>query len=137
MIGSGCHLLPCTMGGLTRKLRQRHPVIDDYVIIGTDADVFGPVRVGDHVVIGPNCEIYGLVEIGPHCHIGSSVVIGTVKVGETKPGRIVLGEGVRVEDGTIIENRAEIDLLIPDQAQIPARSHVTNDGCGQPRFVRE
>ena len=35
------------------------------------------------------------------------------------------------------ENRAEIDLLIPDQAQIPARSHVTNDGCGKPRFVRE
>jgi len=137
VIGSGCHLLPCTMGGMTRKLRQRHPIIGDYVIIGTDADVFGPVRVGDHAVIGPSSEIYGLVEIGPRCHIGLSVVIGTVKVGERKPGRIVLGEGVRVGDGTIIENRAEIDLLIPDQAQIPARSHVTNDGCGKPRFVRE
>ena len=42
------------------------------------------------------------------------VVIGTVKVGETKPGHIIMGEGVRVGDGTIVENRAEIDLLIPD-----------------------
>jgi len=47
----------------------------------------------------------------------------------------VLGEGVSVGDGTIIENRLETDLIIPDHAEIPARSLVVNDGCGQPKFV--
>ena len=82
------------------------------------------------VYIEPILAASGIEPIG-------KVVIGTVKVGDAKPGRIVMGEGVHVGDGTIVENRAELDLLIPDQAQIPARSHVTNDGLGKPRFVRE
>lgn len=135
IIGSGCHLLPCTLGGLSRRLNQRHPVIGDYVFIGTDADLFGPVHIGDHSIIGPSVEIYGLVDTGPHCRVNASVVIGTVKTGDTRPGRIVLGEGVSVGDGTIIENRLETDLIIPDRADIPARSLVVNDGFGQPKFV--
>ena len=135
VIGSGCHLLPCTLGGLSRRLKQRHPVIGDCVFIGTDADLFGPVCIGDHSIIGPSVEIYGLVETGPRCRINASVVIGTVKNGEIRPGRILLGEGVLVGDGTIIENRLETDLVIPDRADIPARSLVINDGFGQPKFV--
>jgi len=135
IIGSGCHLLPCTLGGLSRRLHQRHPVIGDYVFIGTDADLFGPVHIGDHSIIGPSVEIYGLVETGPYCRVNASVVIGTVKTDSTRPGRIILGEGVVVGDGTIIENRLETDLIIPDRADIPARSLVINDGCGQPKFV--
>lgn len=135
VIGSGCHLLPCTLGGLSRRLHQRHPVIGDYVFIGTDADLFGPVHIGDHSIIGPSVEIYGLVETGAHCRVNASVVIGTVKTGDVRPGRILLGEGVAVGDGTIIENRLETDLVIPDRADIPARSLVVNDGCGQPKFV--
>lgn len=135
IIGSGCHLLPCTLGGLSRRLHQRHPVIGDYVFIGTDADLFGPVRIGDHSIIGPSVEIYGLVETGAHCRVNASVVIGTVKTGDVRPGHIRLGEGVSVGDGTIIENRLETDLVIPDRADIPARSLVINDGCGQPKFV--
>ena len=135
IIGSGCHLLPCTLGGLSRRLHQRHPVIGDCVFIGTDADLFGPVRIGDHSIIGPSVEIYGLVETGPHCRVNASVVIGTVKTDHTRPGRIILGQGVIVGDGTIIENRLETDLTIPDRADIPARSLVVNDGCGQPKFV--
>ena len=80
---------------------------------------------------------HGFVEVGAYCHIGSSVVIGTVKTGEAKPGRIVLGDGVRVGDGTVVENQTEIDLVIPDRAQIHARSHVTNDGFGNPTFVSD
>ncbi|MFH1571042.1 MAG: hypothetical protein ABIL09_23820 [Gemmatimonadota bacterium] len=137
IIGSGCHILPCTLGGLSRRLRRRHPEIGDYVFIGTDADLMGPVKIGDHSVIGQSSEIYGYVELGPHCHVGSSVVIGTVKTGEGRPGRIVLGRGVRVGDGTVVENQTEIDLVIPDRAQIPARSHVTNDGFGNPTYVRD
>lgn len=135
VIGSGCHLLPCTLGGLSRRLHQRHPVIGDYVFIGTDADLFGPVYIGDHSIIGPSVEIYGYVETGAHCRVNASVVIGTVKTGDSRPGRIVLGEGVSVGDGTIIENRLETDLIIPDHAEIPTRSLVVNDGCGQPKFV--
>lgn len=137
IIGSGCHLLPCTLGGLTRRLRRRHPVIGDHVFIGTDADLMGPVHIGERSVIGQSTEIYGYVELGPECRVGSSVVIGTVKTGEGRPGRIVLGQGVRVGDGTVVENETEIDLIIPDRAQIPARSHVTNDGFGNPTYARD
>ncbi|MEW6750291.1 MAG: DapH/DapD/GlmU-related protein [Candidatus Latescibacterota bacterium] len=135
-IGSGCHLFPCTMGGLSEKVQQRHPIIGDGVFIGTDAGLFGQVRVGDRAVIGPNTEIHGRVEIGPECHIGASVFVGTIKSGERIPGRVRLGSGVRVGAGTIIENASELDLVIPDKADIPARCHVANDGFGQPQYVR-
>lgn len=135
IIGSGCHLLPCTLGGLSRRLHQRHPVIGDYVFIGTDADLFGPVQIGDHSIIGPSVEIYGLVQTGARCRVNASVVIGTVKAGANRPGRILLGEDVTVGDGTIIENRLESDLVIPTGSEIPARSLVVNDGSGRPKFV--
>ena len=135
VIGSGCHFYPCTLGGLTRRLHRRHPEIGDCVSIGTDANLFGPVRIGDNSMVGPSVEIYGLVETGPRCRINASVVIGTVKTGQMRPGRIVLGADVVVGDGTIIENRLETDLLIPDRADIPARSLVVNDGLGSPKLV--
>lgn len=135
VIGSGCHLLPCTLGGLSEKVQQRHPVIGNGVAIGTDAGLFGSVRVGDRSVIGPNTEIHGRVEIGPDCRIGASVFIGTIRTGERSPGQVRLGPGVRVGAGTIIENGSELDLVIPGKADIPARSHVNNDGFGSPRYV--
>lgn len=135
VIGSGCHLLPCTLGGLSEKVQQRHPVIGDAVSIGTDAGLFGSVGVGDRSVIGPNTEIHGLVEIGPDCRIGASVFVGTIRSGDRPPGRVVLGPGVRVGAGTIIENESELDLVIPGKADIPARSHVNNNGFGSPRYV--
>lgn len=137
ILGSGCHLYPCTLGGLSGKVQQRHPTIGDYVFIGTDAGIFGPVQVGDRTAIGANTEINGIVAIGPDCRIGVSVSIGTLRVGAVRPGAIKLGAGVRVGAGTVIENASPLDLVIPDQAAIPARSYVVNDGCGRPKFVRE
>jgi serine acetyltransferase len=125
------------LGGLSDKVQQRHPIIGDFVFIGTDAGLFGSVNVGDQSVIGANSELHGRVEVGAGCRIGASVFIGTIKDGNGQPGRVQLGNGVRVGAGTIIENASELDLVIPAQAQIPARSYVVNDGCGQPRFVRE
>ena len=136
VVGVGCHLLPCTMGGLSEKVQQRHPMVGDYVFIGTDVGMFGAVSIGDNSVIGPNTEIHGLVEVGESCHIGASGFIGTIKSGERRPGRVRLGAGVRVGAGTIIENGSELDLIIPEKAEIPARRHVTNDGFGNPEFVR-
>ncbi len=137
VIGSGCYIYPCTLGGLSGKARQRHPTIGEYVQIGTDATLLGPVQIGDRTTVGPNTQIYGYVQTGPECRIASSVVIGTVLSGARRPGNIRLGQGVRVGDGTVIENSTELDLAIPDKAEIPARSHVINDGFGNPRFVRE
>ena len=136
-IGNGCYIYPCTLGGLSGKVRLRHPAIGNYVQIGTDATLLGPVRIGDHTTIGPNTQIYGFVKTGTECRIASSVVIGTVLSGTKRPGNVRLGDGVRVGDGTVIENSTELDLTIPEKAEIPARSHVINDGFGNPRFVRE
>ena len=135
IIGTGCHLFPCTLGGLSERTQQRHPVIGDNVFIGTDAGIFGPVHIGDYSNIGANTEVYGLIEMGARCRIGSSGVIGTIKDGPKRPGKILLGEEVRVGAGTIVENAFELDLVIPAKAEIPARSHVINDGFGNPRFV--
>jgi serine O-acetyltransferase len=135
-IGSGCYIYPCTLGGLSGRVRLRHPAIGNYVQIGTDATLLGPVRIGDSTTIGPNTQIYGFVRTGKACRIASSVVIGTVLGGNKTPGNVNLGDAVRVGDGTVIENSTELDLTIPEKAEIPARSHVINDGFGNPRFVR-
>jgi serine acetyltransferase len=137
IIGSGCVLYPCTLGGITDRVRQRHPELGDFVMIGTDATLLGPVKIGQRSNIGPGSDIYGYVEMGEDCGIASSVVIGTVKTAGKTPGTIHLGNQVRVGDGTIVENSTELNLVIPDKAVIPARSHVVNDGFGNPRFVHE
>ena len=135
IIGSGCVIYPCTLGGLSVKVKQRHPVIGDFVEIGTDTSLLGPVQIAEHSTVGTNTEIYGFVETGPRCRIGSSVVIGTIRGASEAPGKIYIGEAVRIGDGTVVENTSEMDLIIPDRSQIPARSHVANDGFGFPRYV--
>ena len=70
------------------------------------------------------------VEIEKACRIGSSVVIGTIRGASEHPGKIQIGDEVRIGDGTVIENTSEMDLFIPNRSQIPARSHVANDGFG-------
>ena len=135
IIGSGCVIYPSTFGGLSVKVKQRHPVIGDFVEVGTDTSLLGPVQIDDHSNIGTNTEIYGFVEIAQRCRIGSSVVIGTIRGASDHPGRIYIGDEVRIGDGTVIENTSEMDLIIPNRAQIPARSHVANDGFGFPRYI--
>ena len=44
---------------------------------------------------------------------------------------------MRVGDGTIVENSTELDLIIPEKSEIPARSHIVNDGFGNPKYARE
>lgn len=137
IIGSGCTLYPCTLGGISEKIKHRHPTIGDYVLIGTDATLLGPVRIGNNSTIGSGTDITGYIETGARCSIASSVIIGTVRTSSKTPGKILMGKEVRVGDGTVIENSTELDLVIPDQSEIPARSHVVNDGFGNPRYVRE
>ena len=137
VIGYGCIIYPCTLGGLTGRARQRHPTIGNFVKIGTDAILLGPVVIGDRSTIGSGTDIYGFVETGTGCQIASSVVLGTVRSGSRNPGKIILGDHVRVGDGTVVENSTELDLIIPDKSEIPARSHIVNDGFGNPKYARE
>ena len=137
VIGYGCIIYPCTLGGITERARQRHPTIGNFVKIGTDATLLGPVAIGDRSTIGSGTDIYGFVETGTGCQIASSVVLGTVRSGARDPGKIILGDHVRVGDGTIVENSTELDLIIPDKSEIPARSHIVNDGFGNPKYARE
>lgn len=136
VIGSGCVIYPCTLGGLSERARQRHPTLGNFVKIGTDATLLGPVKIGDRSTVGSGSDLYGFVEVGTGCLIASSVVIGTVRSGSRTPGKICLGNGVRVGDGTIIENSTELDLVIPDKSEIPARSHILNDGFGNPKYAQ-
>jgi serine O-acetyltransferase len=133
-IGIGCIIYPCTLGGVTDKVKQRHPSIGNFVLIGTDVGVYGPVRVGDGSVIGANTEINGLVEIGKNVRIRAAVVARTVRTGE-KPGRIVFGDEVTVGEESLIINDNPTDLVIPNGTAIPPKSHVINYGDGRPRFL--
>ena len=141
VIGYGCVIYPCTLGGLSTKNQPRHPTIGNFVQISTDVGIFGRVDVSDRSIIGANTEIYGRIQFGSEVRIGSSVVIGTVKPDhhsshqQVRPGMIRVGDQVRIGDGAVIENSLPLDLVIPDKAIIPTRSHVINDGLGHPKFV--
>ncbi|OPZ16966.1 MAG: Serine acetyltransferase [candidate division BRC1 bacterium ADurb.BinA364] len=134
-IGIGCILYPCTLGGVTDKVKNRHPHIGDFVLIGTDVGVFGVVNVGDGSAIGANSQIYGFVDLGRNVRMGSAVVARTVKPPEGRPGRLIFEDGVVIGDESLIINDQPVDLVIPSGMMIPPQSHVTNDGQGNVEFV--
>ena len=132
-IGVGCVIYPCTLGGITDKVKPRHPSIGDFVLIGTDVGIFGPVSVANHSVIGANTEINGMVEIGENVKIRAAVVARTVISESGKPGKIIFSEGVTVGEECLVVNDHPTDLIIPPGSSIPAGMHVVNDGNGNPK----
>ncbi len=132
-IGVGCVIYPCTLGGITDKVKPRHPTIGDFVLIGTDVGIYGPVSVADHSVIGANTEINGMVEIKEKVKIRAAVVARTVISESGKPGKIVFSEGVMVGEECLIVNDHPTDLIIPKGKSIPAGTHLVNDGKGKPK----
>lgn len=133
-IGIGCILYPCTLGGVTDKVKMRHPQIGDFVLIGTDVGIFGMVEVGEKAVIGANTEIYGYVTIGSHVKMGSAVVARTVRTADGAPGRLIFEEGTVIGDESLIINDQPTDLVIPAHSTIPPHCFLTNDGTGRPRI---
>ncbi len=133
-IGIGCVIYPCTLGGITDKVKPRHPSIGDFVLIGTDVGIFGPVSVANHSVIGANTEINGMVEIGENVKIRAAVVARTVISESGKPGKIIFSEGVTVGEECLVVNDHPTDLIIPPGSSIPAGTQVVNDGNGNPRM---
>jgi serine acetyltransferase len=134
-IGIGCVLYPCTLGGVTDKVKPRHPMIGDFVLIGTDVGIFGPVSVGAGSVIGPNTEINGMVAIKENVRIRAAVVARTVITETGKPGSLIFEEGTTVGEECLVINDHPRDLVIPAGSTLPAHSHVVNDGRGGPKIL--
>ncbi len=136
-IGNGCVIYPCTLGGVTDKVKPRHPVIGNFITLGTDCGLFGVVKIGDDSVIGANAKVMGNVVMEEKVRIGMGALVGTVREGSHPPGEILLKKKASVGDGSVVENRLATPLVIPGGFEIPAHSHVINDGAGYPKLVRK
>ena len=75
-----------TLGGTSWKKGKRHPTIGDNVIIGANAAILGPIRVGENSKIGSGSVVNK--EVPSH-----STVVGI-------PGRVVFREGNVYQDPT-------------------------------------
>ncbi len=75
-----------TLGGTSWKKGKRHPTIGDNVIIGANASILGPIRVGDNSKVGSGSVVNK--EVPPN-----STVVGI-------PGRVVYREGDVYQDPT-------------------------------------
>lgn len=87
-----------TLGGTGKEKGKRHPTIGSNVVISAGAKVLGSFTVGNHVKIGGGSVV--LKSVPDNC-----TVVGV-------PGRIVVQDGARVEDG-----KMQVDLehhLLPD-----------------------
>lgn len=73
-----------TLGGTSWKKGKRHPTIGDNVIIGANASILGPIRVGENSKIGSGSVVNK--EVPPN-----STVVGI-------PGRVVFREGDVYQD---------------------------------------
>lgn len=75
-----------TLGGTSWKKGKRHPTIEANVIIGANASILGPIRVGENSKIGSGSVVNK--EVPSH-----STVVGI-------PGRVVFREGNVYQDPT-------------------------------------
>jgi len=85
-IGDNCVMFHAvTLGGTGHHKDKRHPTIGNNVLIGTNATLLGPIRVGDNVKIGATSVIINR-DIPNDCTV----------VGD--PGRIVRRDGKHVDE---------------------------------------
>lgn len=87
-----------TLGGTGKEKGKRHPTIGNNVTISAGAKVLGSFTVGDNVKIGGGSVV--LRSVPSNC-----TVVGV-------PGRIVVRDGVKVENGKV-----QVDLehhMLPD-----------------------
>ncbi len=73
-----------TLGGTGKEKGQRHPTLEDRVIIGSGANVLGNTLIGHDSMIGANSVV--LIDVPPH-----ATVVGV-------PARVVSINGKRVQD---------------------------------------
>jgi len=85
-----------TLGGTSRRKEKRHPTVEDWVLIGVDATILGPVTIGRNSKIGSGSVV--LDNVPPN-----STVVGI-------PGRVVKGEGVQRDAAHMID----LEHRLPD-----------------------
>ncbi|HEV8341130.1 MAG TPA: serine O-acetyltransferase [Candidatus Binatia bacterium] len=78
-----------TLGGTSLRKEKRHPTVEDWVLVGVDATVLGPVTIGRNSKIGSGSVV--LTDVPPN-----STVVGI-------PGRVVKAEGVDRDAAPVID----------------------------------
>jgi serine O-acetyltransferase len=78
-----------TLGGTSRSKEKRHPTVEDWVVIGVDATILGPVRIGRNSRVGAGSVV--LIDVP-----ADSTVVGI-------PGRVVKSEGVHHDAAPMID----------------------------------
>ena len=78
-----------TLGGTSARKEKRHPTVEDWVLIGVDATILGPVTIGRNSKIGAGSVVVN--DVPP-----DSTVVGI-------PGRVVKGEGVHHDAAHIVD----------------------------------
>ena len=83
-VGDDVHLYSgVVIGGVASEPRKRHPTIEDGVVIGANAVLLGPIRVGQGAKIGAGAVVRGDVPPGAIVLPGSPRLI--LKPGRTYP----------------------------------------------------
>ena len=127
-----------TLGGIspsveshTQVAQKRHPTLRDGVIIGSGAQVLGPVVIGENARVGANAVVVKDVPAG-------ATVVGV-------PGRICAGRRVTKEEfaayGTPTTDLADpltrtVDSLVETVAALRARVDELEKGTGAAEPVR-
>ena len=91
-IGCGCVIYPCTLGGVTDKVKPRHPVVGNFIILGTDCGLFGVVKVGEEI------EIVGIKETATTTCTGVEMFRKLLDQGEAGDNVGVLLRGTKREE---------------------------------------
>lgn len=142
-VGCGCSFYGggVVLGGISDKAVNRHPILDDFVSIGTDTTFFGPIYVGPNSSFGVSTHLIGVLEFRGDNSIGNWVSIGsyyqqsrgTPKDYE-RPGKIVFEKGVNIEDHSTVINTDPEELYIPPDFLIGANSIVIGEK-GKPKHI--
>jgi serine O-acetyltransferase len=126
-----------TLGGVSLKQEKRHPTIGDCVVVGSGAQVLGPITVGEKALIGANAVVLSDVPAGvTMVGIPARQVIARNRssapdefVAYGTPNGDLPGPVAKVLDGMMGEIqtlRAQVDELSED---VPEPEPVTDDPC--------
>ena len=83
-IGNDCLLYQgCVLGGRTLSKGKRHPTLDNDVIVGANAILLGPIKVGEGARIGAGAVV--VQNVRPHTTVVGIAGREKLKV-DDKPG---------------------------------------------------
>ncbi|MGI6316588.1 MAG: serine O-acetyltransferase [Christensenellales bacterium] len=112
-IGDNCTLYQgVTLGGTGKNVGKRHPTLGNYVMVGANALVLGPVTLGDYAKIGAGSVVLKDVPAG-------STVVGN-------PGKVVRCNGQPVRRDDAFEHG---NLPDPVQTEIKMLEQIIGELC--------